>query len=266
MVEAAGGLLAHSLALLADAAHMLMDAAALALALFAAWIARRPASAARTFGWARMEILAALANGALLLTVTIGIVWEAIRRLMHPEPIHAPLMLGVAAIGLAAAVANIAILHRSRGENLNLKGAYLHVLSDALGGVAAMIAAGIIIATGWLAADPVLSILLSLLLIVSAVRLTGQAVDVLLENAPRHVDMAALEQAMAAVPGVERVHDVHVWTVGSGFVAMSGHAVVADAARAQGALEEISRAVQAFGIRHVTVQVERSSGDCISCD
>ncbi len=266
MVEAAGGLVAHSLALLADAAHMLMDSAALALALFAAWIARRPATAVRTFGWARREILAALVNGALLLTVTIGIVWEAIRRLLHPEPIHAQLMLGVAGVGLAAALANIAILHRGRDENLNLKGAYLHVLSDALGGVAAMAAAGIIMATGWLAADPVLSMLLSLLLIISAVRLTWQAVDVLLENAPSHVDMVALEAAVSAVPGVERVHDIHVWTVGSGFVAMSGHAVVADAARAQGALEEINRAVRAFGIRHVTVQVERTSGECVSCD
>ena len=266
LVEAVGGMVAHSLALLADAAHMLMDAAALAVALFAAWIARRPASGVRTFGWARMEILAALVNGALLLAVTVGIVWEAIRRLLHPEPIHAPLMLGVAGVGLLAAVANMAILHGGRHENLNLEGAYLHVLSDALGGVAAMAAAGIIMATGWAAADPVLSIVLSLLLIVSAVRLTWQAVDVLLENAPSHVDMAALEAAVAAVPGVERVHDLHVWTVGSGLVAMSGHAVVADATRAQGALDEINRAVQAFGIRHVTVQVERSSGDCISCD
>lgn len=263
-IEAVGGLVAGSLALLADAAHMLMDAAALGLALFAAWIMRRPATGGRTYGWYRAEILAALVNGALLLAVTAGIVIEAVRRLLHPADIRTGIMMIVASAGFVANLAAAAILHRSRGENLNVKGAYLHVLSDLAGSVAAILAALIIQATGWTAADPVLSIVLSLLLLYSALRLLWQAVDVLLEAAPRNVDVGALEAALAGVPGVERVHDLHVWTVSSGFVAMSGHAIVADPAGQQAALEEITRRVRGFGIRHVTVQLERG-GDCVGC-
>lgn len=265
-VEAVGGLVAGSLALLADAAHMVMDAGALGLSLFAAWIARRPPSAARTYGWVRAEILAALLNGALLLAVTGGIVMEAIDRLAAPQVIRTDVMLTVASAGFAANVIAALLLRRSRGENLNLRGAYLHVLSDLAGSAAAIAAAVVIRLTGWLAADPVLSLALSVLLLVSAVSLLWQAVDVLLEAAPRHVDVAALEAAVAGVPGVERVHDVHVWTVSSGFVAMSGHAVVAEPARAQAALEEITRRVQEFGIRHVTVQLEGRNGRCVGCE
>ena len=264
-VEAVGGLLAHSLALLADSAHMLTDAAALGLALFAAWIVRRPAAASRTFGWYRAEILAALANGALLLAVTVGIIWEAVRRLARPEHVQWDVMLVVASAGFAASFGAALILHRSRGENLNVRGAYLHVLSYLAGALAAMLAAVVIRLTGWTPADPVLSIALSALLLYSGWRLLWQAVDVLLEAAPSHVDMGALEAAVAAVPGVERVHDVHVWTVSSAFVAMSAHAVVRDAARAQGALEEITSRVRDFGIGHVTVQLEQG-GDCAGCD
>ena len=265
-VEAVGGLLSGSLALLADAAHMAMDAGALALSLFAAWIARRPPSAGKTYGWVRAEILAALINGALLLAVTGGIVMEAVDRLASPHSIRVDVMLGVASAGFAANVFAALLLHRSRSENLNVRGAYLHVLSDLAGSAAAIVAAVVIRLTGWVAADPVLSLLLSLLLLVSAVRLLGQAVDVLLEAAPKHVDVAAVEAAMAGVPGVERVHDLHVWTVSSGFVAMSGHAVVPDAAQAQAALKEITRRVRGFGIRHVTVQLEGRNGTCIGCE
>jgi cobalt-zinc-cadmium efflux system protein len=264
-VEAVGGLVAGSLALLADAAHMVMDAAALGLALFAAWMVRRPAAGARTYGWYRVEILAALVNGALLLAVTAGIVVEAVRRLMAPQQIRTDVMLVVASAGFIANLVATVILHRSRGESLNVRGAYLHVLSDLAGSVAAIAAALIIGATGWTAADPILSMLLSVLLLVSALRLLWQAVDVLLEAAPSHVDMNRLEAALASVPGVERVHDLHVWTVSSGFVAMSGHAVVSDVARQEGALREITERVKGFGIGHVTVQLERG-GDCVGCE
>ena len=264
-VEAVGGLVAGSLALLADAAHMLMDAASLGLALFAAWMMRRPASGSRTYGWYRIEILAALVNGALLLAVTAGIIVEAVRRLMVPSVIRTDVMLVVASAGLLANVAATAILHRSRGENLNVRGAYLHVLSDLAGSVAAIVAAIVIRFTGWTPADPLLSMALSVLLLASSLRLLSQAVDVLLEAAPRGVDMEKVEAAVAAVPGVERVHDVHVWTVASGFVAMSGHAVVSDMARRDTALAEITVALKTFGITHVTVQLE-SNGDCVGCD
>ena len=264
-VEAVGGLVAGSLALLADAAHMLMDAASLGLALFAAWMMRRPASGSRTYGWYRIEILAALVNGALLLAVTAGIIVEAVRRLMSPAVIRTDVMLAVASAGLLANVVATVILHRSRGENLNVRGAYLHVLSDLLGSVAAIVAALVIRFTGWTPADPLLSMALSLLLLASSLRLLSQAVDVLLEAAPRGVDMQQVEAAVGAVPGVERVHDVHVWTVASGFVAMSGHAVVSDMARRDTALAEITVALKTFGITHVTVQLE-SNGDCVGCD
>ena len=266
LLEAAGGWVAHSLALLADAAHMLTDAGALGLALFAAWIARRPASAGRTFGYLRVEILAALVNATLLLVVTIGIIWEAVERIVTPEAVQPGIMFVVALAGFIANAVSAVMLHRSRGESLNVRGAYLHVLSDLAGSLAAMLAAVIIYATGWLRADPVLSLALSALLLVSSVRLLWQAVDVLLENAPRHVDMGALQAAMAAIPGVERVHDLHVWTVASGMIAMSGHAVVADPGRAPGALREITSTVKQFGIGHTTIQLENEAGDCVGCD
>ena len=266
VVEAVGGWVAHSLALLADAAHMLTDAGALALALFAAWIVRRPASAGRTYGFLRVEILAAAVNATVLLAVTIGIIWEAVERMLTPEAVQPRLMFIVAAAGFLSNVAAAMMLHRSRGESLNLRGAYLHVLSDLAGSVAAMLAAVIIHYTGWVRADPVLSMALSALLLVSSVRLLWHAVDVLLENAPRHVDVGAVQAAMAQVPGVERVHDVHVWTVASGMVAMSGHAVVADPTRAPGALAEITERVKRFGIGHTTIQLENTDGSCVGCE
>ena len=191
-VEVAGGLLSGALVLLADAAHMLTDAAAVALSLFAAWIASRPATAQKTYGYYRLEILAALLNGAVLIALTAGIVLEAIQRLESPQPIRPGLLLGVATAGLLANLAAVAILHRAKGESLNVHGAYLHVVSDVLGSVAAIGAGAVVALTGWLAADPLLSIAVALLILVSAVRLVGEAVDVLLEATPAHVSLGAL--------------------------------------------------------------------------
>jgi cobalt-zinc-cadmium efflux system protein len=261
-VEIAGGLLSGALVLLADAAHMATDAAAVGLSLFAAWIARRPSTAQKTYGWYRSEILAALLNGAVLIAVTAGIVLEAVERLHTPQSVRPGLLLGVAGAGLVANLAAVAILHGARGESLNLRGAYLHVLSDVLGSVAAIAAGAIIAVTGWLPADPLLSIGLAVLILVSAVRLVTEAVDVLLEATPAHVSLAALAEAIATVPGVTGVHDLHVWTVSSGIVAMSGHTTVPRAADHQPALEEIDRRVRAFGIQHVTVQLEECE-DCV---
>jgi len=255
-IEVAGGLLSGALVLLADAAHMATDAAAVGLSLFAAWIARRPATAQKTYGYYRLEILAALVNGAVLIAVTAGIVLEAVQRLHAPQAVRPGLLLGVAVAGLAANLAAVAILHGARGEGLNVRGAYLHVLSDVLGSLAAIAAGAIIAATAWLPADPLLSIALSLLILVSAVRLVTEAVDVLLEATPAHVSVAALADAIRSVPGVAGVHDLHVWTVSSGIVALSTHATVPRAADHQPVLEEIDRRVRSFGIQHVTVQVE----------
>jgi cobalt-zinc-cadmium efflux system protein len=259
VVEVVGGLLSGSLALLADAGHMLTDVGALSLSLFAAWIARRPPSGGRTYGYYRVEILAALANGALLVAVTSAIVLEAIQRLRTPHSLRPDLLLAVASLGLVANLVALALLYRAKGESLNLRGAYLHVLSDVAGSVGAIAAGAVILVTGWIAADPIISIGLALLLLVGAARLVWQSVEVLLEAAPRHVSVPDLEAAIAAVPSVRGVHDLHVWTVSSGIVAMSGHATVPDPAAHQAALEEITRRVRGFGIQHVTVQLEKAS-------
>lgn len=261
-VEVAGGLAARSLALLADAAHMATDAAAIALSLFAAWVAARPADDQRTYGWYRVEILAALINGTLLLLVTVGIVREALARLSNPAAVRPGLLLGVAAIGLAANLWAAWMLHRAKGESLNVHGAYLHVLSDLAGSLAAILAGAIVWATGWNAADPLISLGLAVLLVWSALRLLRRSVDVLMEAAPRHISTAALESAIAGVPGVHAVHDLHVWTVASGMVALSAHATVGDAGRHQEVLEEITRRMRGAGVQHVTVQLERDNICC----
>jgi cobalt-zinc-cadmium efflux system protein len=257
VVEGVGGFVAHSLALLADAGHMVTDAGALTLSLFALWISRRPPTAEKTFGYYRLEILAALFNGALLIAITVWIVVAALGRLHQPQPIRSGLMLAVAALGLAANLWAVRMLHRARHENLNTQAAYLHILGDTLGSVGAIAAAGIILLTGWLQADALISMGIGALILVSAVRLVSESVDILLEAAPRHVSLPDLQTAIGAVPGVTDVHDLHVWTVSNGIVAMSGHATVPDPAGQQVALEEICRRVRAFGIQHVTVQLER---------
>jgi len=256
-VEAAGGLISGSLALLADAGHMVTDAASLALSLGAAWIAQRPRTAAKTYGWYRVEILAALFNGAFLLAVTGWIVVEALGRMLSPQPVRADVLLAVASLGLIANLFAVKVLHGAHHESLNVRGAYLHVLSDVLGSVGAIGAGVIIWLTGWSLADPLISLGLSLLLLSSALRLVRRSLDVLLEAAPRNLDVRAVEAAIAGVPAVENVHDLHVWTVSDAMVAMSAHAAVRDPSLHQQVLEEITRRVRTFGIQHVTVQLER---------
>ena len=259
VAEVAGGLVSHSLALLADAGHMVTDAGALGLSLFALFIARRPPTAEKSFGYYRLEILAALFNGALLIGVTVWIVVEALSRLHQPPAIRSGLMLAVATLGLAANLVAVVMLHRARDENLNTRAAYLHILGDTLGSVGTIVAAGIILTVGWLPADPLISVVIAVLILVSAVRLVGESADVLLEATPAHVSLPDLQAAINAVAGVADVHDVHVWTVSNGIVAMSAHATVPDPQRHQAALEEICRKVREFGIQHVTIQMERET-------
>jgi cobalt-zinc-cadmium efflux system protein len=259
VAEGFGGFFAHSLALVADAWHMVTDAGALALSLFVLWIAQRPATAEKSFGYYRLEILAALFNGALLIAITIWIVVAALGRLHQPQPIRSGLMLAVAALGLGANLWAVALLHRARHENLNAQAAYLHILGDTLGSLGAIAAAGIILLTGWLPADALISMGIAALILVSATRLVFESADILLEATPRHVSLPELQRAISAVPGVTDVHDLHVWTVSNGIVAMSGHATVPEPADQQAALEEICRRVRSFGIQHATVQLEVQS-------
>jgi len=257
LVELIGGWLAGSLALLADAAHMLADVAALGLALLAAWIAQRPATPERSFGFMRLEILAALINGAVLFAIAIGIGIEAWHRLNVPQLVNGPLLLGVAAVGLVANLAAALVLHRGHQHSLNQRGAYLHVLGDLLGSVGALVAGVIILAFGWLVADPLISMLIGLLVLGSAWRLVKESTDVLLEAAPSHIALSDVHDRIASVPGVESVHDLHLWTVTSGVVAMSGHLVVKNPTDNQPVLEAVQGRMRALGIQHVTVQVER---------
>lgn len=256
VAEVAGGILSGSLALLADAGHMLTDAGALAFALLAMRMAQRPPDAARTFGWVRLEILAALVNGAVLVVVAALVVHEAWGRLREPVPVEAPLMLAVAVIGLGVNVAGAFLLHAHAHDNLNVRGAYLHVLGDLLGSLGAITAGLVILFTGWAAADPIISIVIAGIILFGAWRLVRESVDVLLEAAPAHVDVEALVEDLRSVEGLDQVHDVHVWTLTSGFVALAGHGVIDDPAQHTRILEEIQRRGRARGIGHVTFQLE----------
>ena len=258
VVEVVGGLLANSLALLADAGHMLTDVAALTLSLFVAWFSRQPASPQKTYGYLRWEVLAAFLNGATLLLISVWIVWEAVVRLRAPEPLKSGLMLIVAVAGLLVNVIAARMLHSSGESSLNVRAAYLHVLSDLLGSVGTVAAALIIRWTGWLAADPIASVLMALLILRGAWGIVRESVDVLLESTPSHISLGSVRAQLEAIPGVESVHDLHVWSVTSGLVAMSAHAIVREPDRHQHVLEHVHDAMRLFGIDHVTVQLERS--------
>ena len=257
VVEALGGWLAHSLALLADAGHMLADVAALGLALFVARVAQRPATPERSYGLVRLEILAALVNGAALIVIAVGIGLEAYRRLRAPADVHGGILLGIASVGLAANLAGVAILHRGHDHSLNQRGAYLHVLSDLLGSVGAVVAGVVVLATGWVLADPLISIGIGFLILNGAWRLVRESADILLEATPSHIELSAVHDRLASLPGVSSVHDLHVWTLTSGVIAMSGHLVVRDPADNQRILEAAQGRLRALGITHVTVQMER---------
>jgi len=257
VAEAVGGWASHSLALLADAGHMLTDAGALGIALVVARLAQRPATAERTFGLLRLEIFAAFVNGAVLLAIAVGIGVEALRRFAAPPPIGAGILIGVAGAGLVANLVSARILHHGHDHSLNQRGAYLHVLSDVLGSVGAIGAGLVVLATGWSLADPIISVGIGLLIVNGSLRLVKESVDVLLEATPRHIALSHVHDQIASVPGVTSVHDLHVWTVTSGVVAMSGHLVVRNPADNQRILEEVQERMGKLKIGHVTVQMEK---------
>jgi len=256
--EVAGGLLTNSLSLLADAGHMLSDAAALALSLFALWIAdSRPPGPLRTYGAYRAEILAALANGAALVLIALLVAVEALGRLRDPPAVAAPGMVAVAAGGLVVNVVALFVLHGSRHDSLNMRGAWLHVLSDALGSVQAIAAGVLIWAFNWRWADPLASLLIAVLVVASAWRLLKEAIAVLMEAPPGHIDVERVREAMLAVACVADVHDLHVWSIATGFDCLSAH-VVADGERERDPLlDELRRMLHdRFGIEHITIQLE----------
>ncbi len=259
VAEVIGGVLANSLALLADAGHMLTDVAAVGLAIFVAWIAQRPATPEKTYGYLRLEILAALLNGSVLFVIAGSIVWEAVRRLSAPPNVEPRILFAVAAAGLVANLIAMRILHSGHTHSLNVRGAYLHVVSDLLGSIGALVAGAVIFLTGWTMADPIISIGVALLILASAWRLVRESAEVLLEATPRHISLGDVEQQLRTIPHVRGVHDLHVWTLTSGVVAMSGHVMVDNPVENQQVLEEAQRRLAGMNIHHVTVQIERDA-------
>jgi len=254
LVEAIGGWMAGSLALLSDAGHMVTDAAALGLALFANAIGRRPPSQRASYGYGRAEVLAAFVNAIVMLAVVAAIAIEAVRRLLAPTPVAGGMVLGIAIAGLTINVACAWLLSRASGS-LNARGAMIHVLGDLLGSLAAIIAGGVIVATGWMPIDPILSMVVSLLILRSTVQLLKQSAGVLMEGVPAHLDYNAIGNALARLPGVTGVHDLHVWNMTAERAALSAHIAMADGSAWPQTLAGAQRMLaQEFAILHVTLQ------------
>ncbi|MET7511966.1 cation diffusion facilitator family transporter [Streptomyces sp. NPDC005480] len=261
VVEIVGGLLADSLALVADAAHMATDALGLGMALLAIHFANRPASEQRTFGFARAEILAALANCLLLLGVGGYVLVEAIQRFLEPAETEGGLTIVFGAIGLVANMISLSILVRGQKESLNVRGAFLEVAADALGSVAVIISATVILATGWQAADPIASIAIGLMIVPRTVKLLRETLNVLLEAAPKGVDMAEVRAHITELPGVLDIHDLHAWTITSGMPVLSAHVVVSSEALNAIGHEKMLHELQGclgvhFDVEHCTFQLE----------
>ncbi|GAA3292563.1 cation diffusion facilitator family transporter [Streptomyces cinereospinus] len=261
VVEVVGGVLADSLALIADAAHMATDALGLGMALLAIHFANLPASAHRTFGYARAEILAALANCLLLLGVGGYVLYEAIQRFVTPAGTEGGLTVVFGLVGLVANMISLSLLVRGQKESLNVRGAFLEVAADALGSVAVLVSAVVILTTGWQAADPIASLVIGLMIVPRALRLLRETLDVLLESAPKDVDMAEVRAHMVALDGVEDVHDLHAWTITSGLPVLSAHVVVrSDVLNAIGhekMLHELQTCLgDHFDVEHCTFQLE----------
>ena len=257
LTEVVGGYLTNSLALLTDAAHLVGDLGALALTLFALWVGTRPASTSKTFGYYRAEILAALVNGVALWVVVFFILAEAWRRLGAPPEIAAGGMLGIAALGLAVNLVVAMRLHGHAEHSLNLRGAYLHVVSDALGSVGALVAAVVILATGWVVADTVASVVTAVLILGGSWALVRESVDVLMEAVPGHVDVEQLRGTLERVPGTLEVHDLHVWSLTTGHYALSAHAVTDGSVPGDEILAEMAAVCsREFHVDHVTIQLE----------
>jgi cobalt-zinc-cadmium efflux system protein len=259
VAEVIGGILSNSLALLGDAGHMLVDALALGMSLFAIRIARRPATATKTYGYYRVEIMAALANGIALALVAAYIFYEAYHRFLDPPTVQTTLMLVVATIGLIANLIGIQLLRGVSHGSLNIKAAFWHILGDTLSSVGVIIAGIIISITGWGVVDPIIAVFIGIIILWGAVRLVRESVDILLEAAPKHIQMDRVIEMIKNIPGVEDVHDIHIWTITSGIHALSAHLLIEDQTVSRSA--EIAETVnndlaKHFNITHTTLQLE----------
>ena len=257
IVEFFGGLFTNSLALMADAGHMLTDVAALGLSLFALWFSTRPATAKKTYGFLRVEILAAFFNGVTLVIISLVIFYEAYYRILNPPEVKSGVMLLIAALGLIINLMSAYFLHRSHLTNLNVRGAFIHVVGDALGSVGAIVAGLLMLFKNWYLADPLISIMVALLILYSSWQLVRDSVDILLEGTPTHIDLELVRSTLCKVEGVESVHDLHIWTLTSGVHAMSCHAVLCGKEDRHLVLEQLSAIVRSrFKVEHTTIQLE----------
>ncbi len=266
IAEAVGGYWSGSLALMADAGHMLTDFLALTVASAAMALAQKPADDRRTYGYRRLEILAALANGVALVVVSGSIAYEALQRWMTPQPVNVEIMAAVAVIGLVSNLIGLFLLGQHR-ENLNMRGAFLHILGDTLSSAGVIVVAGIIAWTGWTRLDPIVSVLIAVVIVFTSLTLLREVLDILLESAPRHIDTEALRRGIIAIPGVAQVHDLHVWSIASGLAALSAHVVVSDPAHDQ---HDVLAAIlsylrREYDIEHATLQLERCTQDVCGC-
>jgi cobalt-zinc-cadmium efflux system protein len=264
IVEFVGGLIANSLALLSDAGHMLTDVLALVLSLVALQFTTRPASSTKTYGFYRMEILAALVNGASLLLISGYILYVAYQRLRTPEVVESHTMLIVATIGLAANAVAILAMMKSSGESLNIRGAYLHIVGDALSSVGVIIAGLMILFARWYIVDPIISVIICLVILRGAYTLVKDSVNILLESVPKDLELGEIQHALLAIPGVKDLHDMHLWTITSGIYAVSAHVLVDDVlmSRSGQILQEITKLLKEhYRIVHSTIQFE-----CENCE
>lgn len=257
IAEVIGGFATNSLALLADAGHMLTDAGAIGLALLAVWFSERPATPKKTYGYYRVEILAALVNAVVLLLISIFILYEAFRRFQQPPEVQSGPMLIVASIGLVVNLISMKLLAGGSDKSLNIKGAYLEVLSDMLGSIGVIAGSLIILKTGWYRIDPIMSAGIGLFIIPRTWTLLNEAIHILLEGAPAGIDVESVQESMKQVNGVKVVHDFHVWTITSGVDAMSGHVTVEDINQGDRILAELQKVLkEKFNIQHTTIQLE----------
>lgn len=262
VAEMLGGWWTNSLALIADAGHMLTDVGALSLTLFAVWFASRPATSRKTYGYYRLEILAAFVNGIALVLLSIWVIYEAVNRWRTNPQVEATEMTIIAAGGLVVNIAVAKLLHSGHQHDLNMRAAFLHVMGDLLGSVAAIMAGLLILGFGWAWADAASSIMISMIIIFGAWRLVSESVNVLLEGTPRHIDLSSVENVLLQTKGVIGVHDLHVWTISSGIEALSAHINHADSISHSELLKVVrNRLEEQFGIGHLTIQMETAESE-----
>ncbi len=265
VAEVAGGFLSNSLALLGDAGHMFTDVFSLGLSLFAFTMARRPPNSTKTYGYHRMEVMAALTNGALLIIISIAIFYEAYRRFASPPEIKGPIMLIIASIGLIANLAGIYVLKGTHTDNLNIRSAFLHIVGDTLSSVGVIVGGILIIVKHWYFVDPLISILIGGIIIRGAISIIFESSSILLEYVPGNIDPETVNRALMGIKGVKNVHDLHIWAITSGLYSMSSHIMIDDARISEGALiiQQVESVMkQKFQITHTTVQLECDNCEC----